>query len=149
VQITEEDRQLGLDAARQAASGKNPPSWVTDEDKWEKAKEAADKPDYDACVIAIYENLGGTTKGASMPASAPFAWPDPARGAALGPGRAQAGSTEVKNPSSNVGASIAHDNASMPISSRSVEEVSNPFSGLVQNQVTHAGVGAAVEARTP
>ena len=133
VSLTDDDRRYGLDAARQAALGKNPPSWVTDEAKWEKAKEAAKKSDCDgyyACVTAIEENMGGAIKGASMPASAPFAWPDPARGAALGPRRAQAGPTEVKNPNSNVGASIAHDNASMPRPSRSVEEVSNPFSTL-------------------
>jgi hypothetical protein len=40
----------------------NPPSWVTDEAKWEKAKEAAKKSDCDdyyACVTAIEENMGG------------------------------------------------------------------------------------------
>jgi hypothetical protein len=75
--------------------------------------------------------MGGTIKGASMPASALIAWSDPAREAGLEPTRAHAGPTEIKNPSSNVGASITHDNSSMPRSSRSVEEVSNPFSTLL------------------
>ena len=54
VSLTDDDRRYGLDAARQAALGKNPPSWVTDEAK--KAKEAAKKSDCDdyyACVTAI------------------------------------------------------------------------------------------------
>ncbi len=41
------------------------PSWVEDEDIWEKAKEAADKGDYDgdsyyAVVTEIYKKMGGT-----------------------------------------------------------------------------------------
>ena len=57
---------------------------MDDEAAWEKAKEATKKSDCDdcdACVTAIEENMGGTSKGASMPASAPSAWPEPARGA--------------------------------------------------------------------
>ena len=42
------------------------PSWITDEDKWEKAKQLADdqehKNDYDY-IIGIYKRMGGGIKG--------------------------------------------------------------------------------------
>ena|GEM_PF-4033813 len=62
------DRRLGADAKRQAASGKNPPSWVADEVIWEKAKTAAKKT-YDEddaafwpVVTTIYRKMGGEVR---------------------------------------------------------------------------------------
>lgn len=70
--LTETDHARGKDAALQADLGSNPPNWAVDEDKWERAKEAADKGDYDkesgqywAVVARIYENMGGTIQSSS------------------------------------------------------------------------------------
>ena len=57
------DKELGSNAAKQAALGANPPSWAVDEDTWERAKEAADQgspDDYYALVTHIYRQMGGT-----------------------------------------------------------------------------------------
>lgn len=45
----------------------NPPAWVADESKWERAKQAVEKRwgNYDepwAVVAHVYENMGGTIK---------------------------------------------------------------------------------------
>ena len=59
---------LGVNAARQAAGGQNPPTWVADEDVWSKAKAAAGKTyeegqdAYWPAVVAIYEKMGGAVK---------------------------------------------------------------------------------------
>jgi len=66
--VTETDRELGRMAGQEKALlGNNPPSWAVDEDKWEKAKEAADKGGYAgdaywAVVSHIYQNMGGEIK---------------------------------------------------------------------------------------
>ena len=66
--LTPEHWALGADALRQKLGGKNPASWVQDEDLWEKAKAAAFKT-YDAdddaywpVVTSIYKNMGGHIK---------------------------------------------------------------------------------------
>jgi len=64
--VTEKQKKLGADALKQKTEeGENPPSWVQDEDIWQRAKEAANKS-YDesddfywAAVTSIYENMGG------------------------------------------------------------------------------------------
>jgi hypothetical protein len=66
--LNPEDRTLGVDAKAQANRGANPPSWAVDEDKWERAKAAADKGDYSgdtywAVVSHIYQDMGGSIKG--------------------------------------------------------------------------------------
>lgn len=69
----EEPRPKGLKAVQEAelmdlgkkiAAPGNPPSWVLDEDTWDRAKEAIRKrwADYDepyAVVASIYQNMGG------------------------------------------------------------------------------------------
>jgi hypothetical protein len=63
VLITDRHRDLGARAKADLAElGHNPPSWVEDEDTWQRAKAAADKADctdYYACVTAIYQKMGG------------------------------------------------------------------------------------------
>ncbi len=66
--LTAEDRRLGADAAQQKRAGSNPPNWAVDEEKWDRAKAAADKGEYEgdsywAVVTHIYKNMGGGTKG--------------------------------------------------------------------------------------
>jgi len=64
-ELDSETLELGEDAAKQAEDGQNPPSWVTDEAKWDNAKEAAsesksqDDPLYWGLVTHIYKNDGG------------------------------------------------------------------------------------------
>jgi hypothetical protein len=69
--LTSEDEELGADALAQLqATGDNPASWVEDEGKWEKAKEAANNGDYGgedsdkywAVVTSIYKKMGGKIK---------------------------------------------------------------------------------------
>ena len=68
VKPTEEQVGLGVNAARQAAGGKNPPTWAVDETVWSKAKRAAAKTyeesddAYWPAVVALYEQMGGTVK---------------------------------------------------------------------------------------
>lgn len=63
--LTDRDRELGSSANLEyEATGKNPASWVQDEDKWERAKAAADKGGYSgeeywAVVSHIYQKMGG------------------------------------------------------------------------------------------
>lgn len=63
--LDSEDWELGVEAEIEAASGKNPASWVRDEAKWDRAKEAASKTyeqDDDAywpVVVHIYKNMHG------------------------------------------------------------------------------------------
>jgi len=65
-QLTGKQIHLGAKAHADFKLGKNPPSWVEDEGKWDKAKEAASKSydmDDDAfwpVVVSIYENMGGS-----------------------------------------------------------------------------------------
>lgn len=65
VEITSDHIHDGADAHSQYMDGVNPPSWVSDEDTWAKAKDAALKTydlDDDAfwpATVAIYENMGG------------------------------------------------------------------------------------------
>jgi hypothetical protein len=60
---------LGALAHKQFKDGKNPASWVADEDIWDRAKTAANKSysiDDDAywpVVTTIYENMGGAVNG--------------------------------------------------------------------------------------
>lgn len=68
--LTDRDRELGQDAAKQLAeTGHNPASWVADEATWEKAKTAAGKTygegddAYWPAVAHIYKNMGGEVKG--------------------------------------------------------------------------------------
>lgn len=67
--LSDEDRQRGeMCKSDLANGGHNPASWVADEDKWEKAKAAADKGEYGddeywAVVSHIYKRMGGETKG--------------------------------------------------------------------------------------
>lgn len=70
MQCTLTDHARGADAKAQAEAGHNPPNWAVDEAKWERAKAAADKGDYDkdsgqywAVVAHIYDQMGGTIKG--------------------------------------------------------------------------------------
>jgi hypothetical protein len=71
VLITDRHRDLGARAKADLGElGHNPPSWVEDEDTWQRAKAAADKADctdYYACVTAIYEKMGGATANAFCP----------------------------------------------------------------------------------
>ena len=78
--ITPEDRERGKDAKRQAASGKNPPSWVADESTWTKAKDAVGQSyeegddAYWPAVVHVYGNMGGeiqskAKKAAEVPAA--------------------------------------------------------------------------------
>ena len=66
--LTDRDRELGKAAhAELQATGQNPASWVEDEDKWERAKAAADKGNYDgdaywAVVSSVYQKMGGKIK---------------------------------------------------------------------------------------
>jgi len=63
--LTDRDRELGSSANLEyEATGQNPASWVQDEDKWERAKAAADKggyggEEYWAVVSHIYQKMGG------------------------------------------------------------------------------------------
>ncbi len=65
VTLTDQDKELGADAAKQKAElNQNPPNWAVDETKWERAKAAADKGKYTgdmywAVVARIYQNMGG------------------------------------------------------------------------------------------
>lgn len=65
IEPTVEDRRLGAKAKHEFdKEGKNPASWVTDEAAWDKAKEQANKGDYDedsywAVVTHIYKNITG------------------------------------------------------------------------------------------
>lgn len=67
--LTPEVRKYAVLAKRAYESGNNPASWVHDESKWEKAKEAAtkqygkDSKAYWPVVVHIYENMGGKIKG--------------------------------------------------------------------------------------
>jgi hypothetical protein len=67
-ELTGKDIHLGAMAKADFKAGKNPPSWVTDEDKWDKAKTAASKTydmDDDAfwpVVTTVYQNMGGSVK---------------------------------------------------------------------------------------
>lgn len=70
--ITDRDRELGADAARQLAeTGHNPASWVADEATWDRAKEAAAKTygegdeSYWPAVAHIYKQMGGEVKDAT------------------------------------------------------------------------------------
>lgn len=68
--LTTEDTARGADAKAQAEAGHNPPGWAVDEAIWEKAKEAADKGEYDedtywAVVAHIYQRMGGTIGSSS------------------------------------------------------------------------------------
>lgn len=68
IRLSDRDHELGTDAKSQATDGYNPPGWAVDEDKWERAKGAADKGDYGediywAVVAHIYQNMGGTIGG--------------------------------------------------------------------------------------
>lgn len=75
--LTASDKLWGAKAAEELRdSGHNPASWVEDEDKWEKAKGAADKGDYEkssssyyAVVTHIYKNMGGAIKPSTNTAS--------------------------------------------------------------------------------
>lgn len=74
IRLTPDDSARGADASAQAQAGHNPPSWAVDEDKWEKAKTAADKGDYSdddywAVVSHIYQRMGGTIGSTSNSAS--------------------------------------------------------------------------------
>ena len=68
--LTERDRELGERASMElAVDGAALPAWVEDGAKWERAKEAADKGDYDgvtywSAVAAIYQRLGGGVRAA-------------------------------------------------------------------------------------
>lgn len=67
VMLTDRQKELGSSAKLQADEGHNPASWVEDEGKWEKAKAAADKGNYDgdtywAVVSHIYQQMGGAVK---------------------------------------------------------------------------------------
>jgi hypothetical protein len=69
--VTQKHFDLGKDARNQVEGGHNPASWVEDEGKWEKAKEAAlksyDEGDdaYWPVVTTIYENMGGGIKSSA------------------------------------------------------------------------------------
>lgn len=69
--LTGDQLHYGAMAHKDFKAGKNPPSWVTDEAAWDKAKEAALKSytmDEDAfwpAVVHIYENMGGSIGAAS------------------------------------------------------------------------------------
>jgi hypothetical protein len=66
--VTADHIHLGALAHKDFKDGKNPASWVEDEGKWEKAKEAAlktydvDDDAYWPVVTTIYENMGGEVK---------------------------------------------------------------------------------------
>jgi hypothetical protein len=68
IHLSDIDRMLGRDAAKQKATlGDNPPSWVDDEAAWDRAKSLADKGDYDgdvywAVVSHIYQNITGNSQ---------------------------------------------------------------------------------------
>lgn len=66
--LTDEDVAIGRASAVEIAlQGHNPPSWVKDEARWEKAKEVARKGGYAgdtfwAVVAHVYRNMGGAMK---------------------------------------------------------------------------------------
>ena len=57
-----------IEGNRQGPEGTSPPSWVADESKWARAKEAASKggrysgSTFWAVVVKIYKNMNGTIK---------------------------------------------------------------------------------------
>lgn len=72
-EISERARQLGqLARSEKITLGNNPPSWVLDEPKWERAKEAAakayaeDDDSFWPVVVSIYEKMGGPIQATTV-----------------------------------------------------------------------------------
>lgn len=68
INLSDDDKHWGGIALQEfKEAGTNPASWVADEDKWERAKAAADKGGYGedsyyAIVTHIYKNMGGSIR---------------------------------------------------------------------------------------
>jgi hypothetical protein len=61
--VTDYHRTMGADAAAQAQSGQNPPSWAVDDGTWGKAQAAAGESGHAGdwpYITAVYQRMGGT-----------------------------------------------------------------------------------------
>jgi hypothetical protein len=143
--LTEQDRELGRIAGEEAEAGQNPPSWVDDEAKWERAKRIADRTDADdrwAMVTYLYRRMGGMIANFSS---------DEERAAAMVHMREEGGSksqkavratrsaAQRKTGESHKQAARAHERAGAHHRAAGKKQLANEHSAMAKEHTKKAG----------